>query len=492
MTLRTRLMLFSGALVLIMCAVTATCGVVLRAIQHDARTVAEEYAEVRVIEDARLSLARARHELLRESPDVSAVSARLAEAEQDLAAFVSAQDEQEGADDAHHAHELDVARRVMEAVHAISADVPASQSPNQLQATIRQLDESDAQLVSLSEEANVTVAAAVHGSSEVLSRGTFIIITGCTLGAIAALISGLLQYRIIKHAINTLRDRARSALQRAHVEPQTGKGGAYEDFTEDFTGMVRELESMYDTLEQRVHATSRELVQAERLASVGYLAAGVAHEINNPLSAILGYAELTLRQLESQADSTESVEALEVIRQESLRCKTIVEKLLSLAQRPDKSDADSDLHTCVREVIDVARGMRMAGQREITCLPDNSRLLVAVSDVELKQVLLNLLVNALESTTPDAGRIEISTTGSNGTATFEIRDNGCGMTADEMARIFEPFYSQRSGAPGTGLGLSIVHAIIRDHGGNITVTSDGPGTGSCFRVELPRLEVRHG
>lgn len=253
-----------------------------------------------------------------------------------------------------------------------------------------------------------------------------------------------------------------------------------------FNAMADELASLYRDLEQRVRTQSRQLVQAERLASVGFLAAGVAHEINNPLAIIAGHAELALRKL---PDSDPMRTELQVICDEAFRCKAITEKLLSLSRgEPDEAKA-IDLRQTVGEVVEMVVTLPRWAQRQIAVNMPAEPLTAQADPSRIKQVLLNLLTNAAAATA-DRGRIDVTGRNQRDAVVIEVTDDGKGMDEATLDRVFEPFYTDRRGAnePGTGLGLSISHAIVTDHAGSLTAASDGPGRGSTFTIRLPRSE----
>jgi two-component system, NtrC family, sensor kinase len=276
------------------------------------------------------------------------------------------------------------------------------------------------------------------------------------------------------------------------------------DLASEFNRMAGELDAFYHKLEEQVRAKSRELVRSERLASVGFLAAGVAHEINNPLNIISGHAELTARQLArgrlplANADATEAAESLKVIQDEAFRCKEITEKLLSLARQGEQTREALDLGGVARDVAAMTRGLKTYRDRRLTlCLDPADRLEVEANATEMKQVLLNLTINALEAVPPIRGEVRIEGRRTPEWIELSVRDNGRGMSAEVLQHVFEPFFTTRRARPpggdengsppnrGTGLGLSITHAIVESHGGRISVESDGPGRGARFIVQLP-------
>jgi signal transduction histidine kinase len=286
------------------------------------------------------------------------------------------------------------------------------------------------------------------------------------------------------------------------------------DLAGEVNRMAAELHGLYRDLERKVEEASRELVNSERLASVGYLAAGVAHEINNPLGIIAGHAELALRRLERAgseeaggdrptsppAEAREDVkQTLRVVCDEAFRCKRIIEKLLSLARGGEPARAAVSMRAVAEEVAELVRALPRYRETALWLdFPPDEPLSVRADAVQMKQVMLNLTLNALAAVKPGSGRVRIRGGRSEGWVTLTVADNGRGMDAATVGRVFEPFFTTRRGAAerdestggggpggGSGLGLSISHAIVTEHGGRLRAASEGPGRGSTFTLELP-------
>jgi len=256
----------------------------------------------------------------------------------------------------------------------------------------------------------------------------------------------------------------------------------------DANEMARDLRSLYADLEARVREKSRELVRSERLASVGFLAAGVAHEINNPLSVIAGHAEMLLQRIPSDAgaERRDFRERITIVMEEAFRCKEITSSLLSLSRKDDTALTALDVTAICREIPAMVNGVRRYRQVSIRASADGD-LKVTGSEPEMKQVLLNLTFNACEAVQHcQAPQVRIAAMKEGSSIRIDVSDNGVGIAADEIEQVFEPFYTRkRSGEPGSGLGLSIVHAIVTDRGGKVAVVSEGPGQGSRFTITLP-------
>ena len=259
--------------------------------------------------------------------------------------------------------------------------------------------------------------------------------------------------------------------------------------------MTSRFQTIRDDLDHQVRERTKQVVRNEQLASVGFLAAGVAHEINNPLASIALCAEsLESRCDEALADAP-GVAAddkqvirnyLQMIQNEAFRCKGITERLLDFSRTSDAARQNVDLRQLVRGVIDVVAHLGRHQDKRIELAPGEP-VIAAVKPQEIKQVVLNLITNALDSLSP-GGKLSIQLGASAGRAEMIFTDNGCGMTDEVLKHLFEPFFTRRRGGQGTGLGLSISYRIVADHGGHIDVHSDGPDRGSSFRVWLPLTE----
>ena len=247
------------------------------------------------------------------------------------------------------------------------------------------------------------------------------------------------------------------------------------------------------TERQRREAVVR---RAERMASLGHTLAGVAHELNNPLAAISGFAQILLKTQLPKDDRS----AIETIHREARRAAKIVKDLLTFARRQDSSERHRvDLNDIVRYIADTQRyAMETHGVLCELVLSDQPAF-VSADPAQLEQVMLNLLVNArqaLETMTAPviAGRVAmganrtpmvvIRTSVRGGMVSLEISDNGPGIAAGELPRIWDPFWTTKEEGEGTGLGLSVVHGIVTEHGGTIDVETR-VGAGTTFTVSLP-------
>ena len=265
--------------------------------------------------------------------------------------------------------------------------------------------------------------------------------------------------------------------------------GAFNDVTKNF-------EQIKSDLNRQVRERTKEVVRSEKMASVGFLAAGVAHEINNPLASIAWSAESLetrvheilnpsddLSQVERHAQIEDMKKYLQRIQEEAFRCKGITAALLDFSRMGDKSKQSSNLSEIVQTVIDMLRPLSRYRGRNLEFKNDPT-IHAAVNAQEIKQVMLNLITNSLDSV-GDGGTVEIRLERNNNNAVLVVSDNGCGMTEEVLQHLFEPFFTRKRDGQGTGLGLSITYQIIQEHGGTIVPFSEGPGQGSTFTLTLP-------
>ncbi len=268
-------------------------------------------------------------------------------------------------------------------------------------------------------------------------------------------------------------------------------GDEMQALAEAFNDMTARLRVTYEDLERQVQERSRQLVRSERLAGVGFLAAGVAHEINNPLASIAFCSEALENRLGPLLTNGDVADAkiiqnyLRMVQEEAFRCKSITEKLLDFSRCGEIQRERTDLAGLIQGVVEMIRHMGKYRHKRIVFLPREA-VLAHVDGQEIKQVVLNLVVNALDSM-GDHGTLRIDLRHTEGMAEMVFTDDGCGMPPEVLENIFEPFFTKRRVGKGTGLGLSITHRIISQHHGEIQATSPGEGLGATFSVRLPVL-----
>lgn len=240
--------------------------------------------------------------------------------------------------------------------------------------------------------------------------------------------------------------------------------------------------------------TARQLALTDRMAAIGQLAGGVAHEVNNPLSGILAFAQLLLRDGVSGPSATigpaEAREYLGEIESAALRCKKTVEHLLRFSRQAARDEIGPvDLNALVREALPLIEHQYALRGVRVRCALDPDLPEVLGSGAQLQQVLMNLLSNAFDATwqhvrgRPGGGVIEVITACAEGAAVLRVLDQGAGIDEAEQARLFLPFYTTKPEGRGTGLGLSVAYGIVTDHGGIIRAYNRPEG-GAEFLVVL--------
>jgi two-component system NtrC family sensor kinase len=280
---------------------------------------------------------------------------------------------------------------------------------------------------------------------------------------------------------------------------------------ESFNTMTRSLREALEenqrwaqTLEDRVREKTEELqrvsgqiLQVEKMASLGTLAASVAHELNNPLSGILTYAKLQAKRIRRDAPDSPLARTLlavlDMIVRETERCGNIVRNLLLFSRKQAGEFHRAGLRDAIdRAVTLIAHHMAMANVRaETECRPEDVSVLG--DDSQLQQALVALLVNATEAM-PDGGTVRVTATRApTGEVRLTVADTGQGISAHDLPHVFEPFFTTKPQGQGVGLGLSVVYGIVQRHGATIDVASE-PGRGTTFTITFPpadRAAVLH-
>jgi signal transduction histidine kinase len=248
------------------------------------------------------------------------------------------------------------------------------------------------------------------------------------------------------------------------------------DLGRDFNELVSQLRRKHDEVEQ-LHRT--QISRAEHLAAMGEMAAGVAHEIRNPLAGIDGVLEVVRRDLPKNSPAQE---VLADVLSEVKRVNRIVGDLLHCARPKNPEFRVGDLNHTVMHAAAVARQQPLAKNVDLEVIPCDNLWSVEHDEWQMHQALLNLLLNALQAMPPEGGKLRVEVGMRGGFATVTIADNGKGIDPDHLPHIFRPFFTTKRA--GTGLGLSLVQRVIDLHGGDVQVESE-PGKGTQFSISLP-------
>ncbi len=316
------------------------------------------------------------------------------------------------------------------------------------------------------------------------TRWTLIMLSIAGVAA-SALVAGWL----VRRATRPLRELSESAeavgrgdFSRRLVRYSNDECG---DLADAFNRMTVSLQTSRAELEramQQVRTTQEQLIQSEKLSAVGQFVAGVAHELNNPLTAVVGFSEL----LQGMSTDAKAQSHLDRVMKSAQRCHKIVHNLLSFARQHPPERKLVSIHTLVEEVLEIMaydlRTSNVTIGREFA-----AGMATILADAhQLQQVFVNILSNARQAIEPvqREGKITLRTRQSEGRVTIEFQDNGPGIRPEHLARIFDPFFTTKPVGKGTGLGLSLCYGIVQEHGGKITAHSE-IGQGATFAIELP-------
>jgi two-component system NtrC family sensor kinase len=247
------------------------------------------------------------------------------------------------------------------------------------------------------------------------------------------------------------------------------------------TGELAVLARSFNTMVETLRTTEQQLIQSEKLASVGQLAAGVAHEINNPLGTILLFSDIMYKELPSDDSRRDD---LQMIIGESKRCKTIVSDLLNFARQNEVLAQRTDVNALLTQTIEEIKIQPIF--EEIQVIPQLEPILpnIQADPAQLKEVFINIMTNAAEAM-PEGGPLTVTTQPTaDEMIKITFQDTGCGIPEENLSKIFTPFFTTKPIGKGTGLGLAIVYGIIKMHRGQIYVESE-VGAGSTFTITLP-------
>ncbi len=287
-----------------------------------------------------------------------------------------------------------------------------------------------------------------------------------------------------RHLLSLVASQLSGLLESARLQAETESG------TRNLEETVLELQETQQELQARISAQKEaeaRLIQAAKLAAVGEMAAGVAHELNNPLTTVVGFTELALEDLPPELPARDD---LELVLKEARRARSVVRRLLDFARQGETSRIRADLNEIVDDVMVLTKHLLHTSRVQPEIRLKKSLPWVLVDRNQIKQVVINLVNNALYAM-PDGGRLVVETDVQSRYRrrwlSLSVRDTGVGIPPENLSRIFEPFFTTRGGRGGTGLGLSVTYGIVTDHGGMIEVESE-VDAGATFIVWLPLEE----
>ncbi|MBM4087580.1 MAG: PAS domain S-box protein [Planctomycetes bacterium] len=245
---------------------------------------------------------------------------------------------------------------------------------------------------------------------------------------------------------------------------------------------LRELRHAY----QEMESLSQQLLQAEKLASVGLMASSLAHELDTPLSTISGYGELLAEELKD----VKAQARLKIIGEQAVRCQKTIRAMLDFARKPERMAKPLDVNEVIARVLSLVEHILKVRRTEVALSLAERLPPVLGNDGELQQVVLNLLKNAMDAM-PKGGKIRIRTSLDAAAKQVEVvvHDSGAGIPPEHLSRIFQPFFTTKEPGKGTGLGLAICQTIVKDHDGTLTA-ENAPEGGARLRIRLPAASER--
>ncbi len=253
--------------------------------------------------------------------------------------------------------------------------------------------------------------------------------------------------------------------------------------------VVRHLIGLVVKANEQKCRLDQQLIQSQKLAAIGELSSGIAHEINNPL-AIMGQETEWIKHLlkgdnlQAPGATDELRDSLREIVSQVERCKEITHKLLSFARRTDPRTRPMQLNDLIEEVVGISEQPSRYANVKIVKNLDPRLPEVCASPSEIQQVILNLINNAIDAIGPGGGTVQITSRQEGDKVVLDVSDTGCGIPKSVLPRIFDPFFTTKPVGKGTGLGLSICYGIVHKMGGEITVNS-AVDLGTTFHVYLP-------
>ncbi len=276
----------------------------------------------------------------------------------------------------------------------------------------------------------------------------------------------------------------RGAVEVVYTRRPPGKDG--DPFLEEERSLIDEVARRVSLIVERREAEveaarlQEQLRHAERLATVGQLSAGVAHELNEPLAAVLGFAELVKTAPDLPGAAADDVDR---IIKAALHAREIIRKLMIFTRQMPTTKVACDLNQIARESLYFLESRCRTQGIDLSRQLEEGLPLVMADPSQIQQALVNLVVNAIQAT-PSGGAIKVSTRSEADRVVLAVEDTGPGMTPDVQRKLFTPFFTTKDVGQGTGLGLAVVHGIVAAHGGTVDVRS-GVGAGSTFEIAIP-------
>ena len=308
-----------------------------------------------------------------------------------------------------------------------------------------------------------------------------IVVFSIVFAVLAIMIGGLMSiviFRSISRPLSLLQEGARM-IGEGKLDYQIPVTSQDEigKLAQSFNKMVNDLRNM-----------QLQIIQMDRMSSIGQLAGGVAHEINNPLTGVLGQAQLLLEKLSADHPCRKAVERIESAAQ---RCRRIVRALLDFAREKNYNFNACDVDKMLEETLDFTKTEMDSKNISLIKNVDAGLPPVRASFGHIQQVFLNIVTNAIQAI-PKGGTISVGAMQKDGMIEIRFKDNGMGIKKENLNHVFDPFFTTKDIGQGTGLGLTISYGIIQRHQGDIIAESEGEGKGAAFVIRLPVNASYHG
>lgn len=471
MSIRATLLLFTLLVVMLPLGVAFTSWRGLARMDAEIAHISEEYEEAKVLADAEAELGLGMARLRDGGEAIPEAHRHLAAAEAALLGFLESQAGSVSGD-SHQSDELRAVRMALDDMRSLREGNGAPEAADRM----LRLATIESAVRRLRGVADAAVRDAQTAAGEI-QRSTLSWVIAASIGS--ALTCMMVAIWANRGVMRRLRELHRTISMRAESDRPARRTDA---------GVVmNEIDELSERMYRNLREKDRELLRRERVAGIGLLAADVAHELRNPLNAMLGLTELSLRATGDgpfdAARSAELHDSLSVVRREAIRCREIVDRLMAMVgarSHPSRFDCTALL----AETAQVARAARPDKSACFHLLRPRQPVWVTAQAQEVRQIILTFLINAADAIETD-GRIEIDATASDSEAWLRVRDDGRGFDPGRRLDRAVPFETTRGGEGGTGLGLSIAQSLAAEIGAEIRCESAGPGQGSLFTLVLP-------
>ncbi|MFH1223155.1 MAG: ATP-binding protein, partial [Pseudomonadota bacterium] len=362
--------------------------------------------------------------------------------------------------------------------------------PNEIQRerTIEYTDENKQKVIGSIfkiKRSNIGIVSKILASdayAEAEKLKVILIITSILVFIVTLIISLFFARTLIDPLLNLSKITGEIARGNFLVDVDVSSKDEIGELAQSFKKMGQELYSR----EQELHETQSALIQSEKMSALGQIGAGIAHEVKNPLTGILGHTQLAREKLQKNCSSSEIDSSLDIIEKETKRCKNIIENLMKFARQEKTILVEDNIGKVAKNAVALVEHQLTLNGIRIFQEIDDTLSNVMMNANQMEQVIINFMLNAqhaMEFSTKKELYVRVKN-GTPGYARIEVEDTGCGMTEEIKKRIFEPFFTTKPSGKGTGLGLSVSFGIVRTHKGLIEVLTQ-LDKGTIFAVEMP-------